>query len=115
LKAEIKDIFSPDIEDLENYHGSGSFRFLVQISIGPENEDAQEIFDVTVCSPAGLEEYINDDVINGRHMVFLKEFTYKKFINFIEKTFLIYEENNWSDLANKIARYGQWEFEDYKG
>jgi len=113
MRAEIKGIYSDCIDDLENYYRTGPFLFHLIVELGPQGEEGADSFNVTVCSPAGLEEYLMSDILVGRHMFFMREFRFDKFKKFIEKTFLIYEEDNWLDLAEKLSRYGAWEFEDY--
>ena len=77
MKAEIKYIYSPDIDNLEHYSAQGAFALLVQIIMSPKGEEGEESFNVTVCSPAYLEKTLGEDIINCRHYVIMKEFNYR--------------------------------------
>jgi len=114
MQAEIKSIHSPDINDLEKHQATGSFCFLVQLLMGPKGQEGEESFDIEVLSPAYLEETLQDNIISGRHIIIIKEFSYKKLEEYLQKTLLRFKADNWNDLALKIGRYGHWEFEDYK-
>ena len=114
MRAEIKNVHSPDIFNLEEHIATGAFAIHIQIIMGPRGQEGEESFDVQVCSPAFLEMSLGDEIINGRHMIIMNSFSYKKFYEFIQKTFLSFEGANWGELALKISRYGYWEFEDYK-
>ena len=117
MKAEIKGFHSPDIRNLEVFipDDEDNFGFLLQAFVGPKGEDWKESFDFEVCTPKFLLcKYKQEDILFGRHKVIVFEYNYHRIINHIEKLVGRYEGQDWNDLANKIARYGYWEFEDYR-
>ncbi|OLU22201.1 hypothetical protein BVH03_25295 [Pseudomonas sp. PA15(2017)] len=117
MNAELKRLHSPDIYDLENYKPESptSFNFLLQAMIGPAGEDGEESFDIDVCTPKWIEENCEQDVVLiGRHYLIVREYNYKKIDEFIRKFLLSCVGEDWNEVANKVARLGFWEFEDYE-
>ena len=115
MKAKIKNVLCTDVENLESYQGTGSYCIGVQISLGLDNQEGADTYSVEVCSAQYLQETYEDSIINLRHTILMNDFSYPKFIDFIEKTFCTLEGEDWNELALKLSRYGSWEFEDYKG
>jgi hypothetical protein len=116
VKAIVKGSISPDVNDLENYIApdSANFGFLMQLLIGPENEEGFESFDIVVCTPQWLSEtHASDDIIIGRHHLIVFEYNYDRILKKINSYIEELNENTWPALAQKIARLGKWEFEDY--
>lgn len=116
MNAVLKRLHSPDIYDLENYRpeNAESFAFLLQAMVGPEGKEGEESFDIEVCTPKWLEEtYKLDDVIVGRHHLIVREYSYERIVNTIRDFLQLCSGENWSEVAEKVARLGKWEFEDY--
>lgn len=116
MKPEIKRLHSPDIDDLVTYQpqGTDAFSFLLQIIAGPEGQDGEESFDVVVCSPAWLVQNIgNDEIVIGRHHLIMANYDYEQLVKFIRDQCAKCSGRDWEEVANKLGRLGQWEFEDY--
>jgi hypothetical protein len=116
MKAELKWVHSPDIDDLENYQPENpeNFAFLLQAMIGPEGKKGEESFDIEVCTPKWLEEtYELEDVVLGRHHLIVREYNYERIINSIKDFLQLCSGADWNEVAEKVARLGKWEFEDY--
>lgn len=116
IKAELKNIHSPDILDLIEYKPEikDKFGFLLQIIIGISGIESEEIFEAIVCTPKWLmEEYGERNVIFGHHHIIVFLFDYAE----LEKRISLYVNNlcgeNWSEIVNKMSLIGRWEFEDY--
>jgi hypothetical protein len=81
MRAQVKRFFSPDIDDLNNFHPEDpeSFGFLLQVMVGPENQPGEESFDVLVCTPKWLlQERGVDAVIFGYDKLIVFEYNFKK-------------------------------------
>ena len=116
MKAELKRVHSPDINDLENYRpdNPAKFSFLIQAMIGPEGGAGEESFDIEVCTPKWLEETCDlHDVVIGRHRLIVREYIYVQIIQAINNYLKGCTGENWNEVAGKVARLGRWEFEDY--
>jgi hypothetical protein len=117
MRAELKRLHSPDVENLESYvpKPSDDFGFLLQVMVGPKNEPGEESFAVLVCTPDRLKRrHKSSDVVVGRHYLVVFEYDYGRlrrfFQEYCEQCFGV----TWSELANKLGRIGKWEFEDYE-
>lgn len=69
MKAAIRQLHSPDIDDLKCWSPAEPecFGFLLQALVGPSDGEGEEPFDFVVCSPNGLdvsgslEKYLKTD------------------------------------------------------
>jgi len=116
MKPEIKYLHSPDIDDLEHYRPpvADEFSFLLQIVAGPQGQDGEESFDVIVCSPKSLGQTLGEDrILVGRHHLITNSYEYASLVSFISEQFEKCSGKDWNEVAIKLARIGQWEFEDY--
>jgi len=117
MKAEIKYLHSPDVDNLKEYQPQekDNFGFLLQVMIGPKGEKGEESFDMMVVTPKWLmEKYGPDEVVFGKHYVIVFEYNYDNLYNRLQYTVDGLGEKDWNALALKLARLGHWEFDDYK-
>ena len=117
MKAVIKGIISPDMDDLRNYVPSDREKFgvLLQLLIGPEDAKGFESFQTMLVTPQWLTaNHQKEDVIIGRHYLIVFEFNYERIIQTIQSYLAECTGENWKEIASKIARLGHWEFEDYQ-
>lgn len=116
IYPELKSILCPDIPDLSKYspEDSENFGFVLQLLIGPKNQEGAEAFQVTVCTPTWLSKSFNkDDIVIGRHHLILFEYNYERLLNRINKYLQQCMDETWEQVAIKVGRFGLWEFEDY--
>jgi len=75
MKAKLKNLHSPDV-DLDSFWPENleNFGFLLQAMIGPEDQNAEESFNMQVCTPDWLKtHYTESDIVFGRHLrIFFK-------------------------------------------
>jgi immunity protein 8 of polymorphic toxin system len=117
MKAELKGLFSPDIDNLESFRPDepNNFSFLLQVMAAPRGSEGEESFDIEVCTPSWLAEtYAPDGIIVGRHYMIVQQYNYRKLVQRIENIIAQCSGENWEEVAAKISRYGRWEFEDYQ-
>ncbi|MFI6241418.1 immunity 8 family protein [Micromonospora sp. NPDC050795] len=87
---------------------------LVEIYAGPSDGPGEERFQATVCTPAALSRMLADqDVIVGRHWLFVDHFHAGRVEQFLRKLIRNIEGASWSEVASKVGRLAQHEFEDY--
>ena len=67
-----------------------------------------------MCTPAALSRMLADqDVIVGRHWLFVDYFEAGHVERFLRKLIQNIEGADWSEVAAKVGRLAQHEFEDY--
>jgi len=118
MKAELRALHSPDLADLK--HGSppdpGNFGILVQAMIGPEDEEGEESFDILVCTPSWLAGQVEREGPTwGRHHLLLPRYDYAAIESTVRSLVDSVHGLDWPEVAEILARYGAWEFEDYEG
>ena len=116
MRAKLKKVHSPDIEDLVNYlpENPESFSFLLQALVGPSDEEGEESFDIEVCTPKWLSEnYKREDIIIGRHLLIVFNFNFDRIFQKIKSFVENCNGDTWGEIAEKVGRIGKWEFEDY--
>ena len=114
---ELKDFYSTEVEDLENYQPEDpeKFSFDLAILVGPKGEEGAEKFEMEVCTFKWLEETCGEDeVAMSRHRLMVHYYNYKRIIDFIEHYLRTRcSGENWHEVGEKVSRLGYWEFEDY--
>jgi Immunity protein 8 len=116
MRAELRRLHSPDIDDLASYAPSqGTFGFLLQVMAGPQGGEGEESFDVLVCTLEWLKQNRSrTDLIIGRHYLIVFEYDYERLRSFIDGYCSQCSGETWQKVAERLGRLGKWEFEDYK-
>jgi hypothetical protein len=115
--SEIKGLHSPDLLDLgtENPPDVENFCILVEVSVGPKGERGEEHFGVVVTTPTWLAAHMAEcEHLFARHYLIVKRYEFDVVKSAIYKQFQGVQGSSWLDVAERLARYGQWEFEDYR-
>jgi Immunity protein 8 len=116
MLSEVKGIMGTQVFDLENYRPDNyeDFSISITVTVGPKGEKAGDNFDIEVCTPKWLLDHRYDDFILGKG----KLIVYRCDMIFIlAKIRALFEGcigKDWNEIAIKLSRIGQWEFEDYK-
>jgi Immunity protein 8 len=117
MKAKLKTIYNPNIDDLANYCPKipDNFCILFRAMVGPEYGIGEESFDIQVCTPLWfLSTLKKNDIIPGRHFLIVLEYDFERIHTKIKHLIEAYSADNWNELAKKISCIGYWEFEDYR-
>jgi hypothetical protein len=68
-----------------------------------------------VCTPRWLQDQLtSDSYIFARHHLIVATYDYELIRRALYKRFDGIQGASWSEVAQILARYGQWEFEDYR-
>jgi hypothetical protein len=116
MRAELKRLHSPDIENLRDYlpKDQHNFGFLLQLIAGPLSEPGEESFDVFVCTPEWIElHHPPTEIVIGRHILIVFEYDFDRLFRFLQEYFSRCSGSTWQEIAVKLSRLGKWEFEDY--
>lgn len=117
MTRELRRLHSPDVVDLRNPNlpDDTYFSILVSAMIGPRGEPGEESYDFIVCSGtwtavhAGAMRYFF-----GRGYLILERYSYDLMWNAISTLCRRISGTTWSEIAERLSRYGTWEFEDYQ-
>lgn len=104
------------MRELETYKPEDPlcFRIVIQAMVGPRGGEGEESFDVNVCTPAWLEKEIaKEGFVVGRHYLIVSTYNPAFIEKLIRKFVERWSGESWSEVAQKVARIGYWEFEDY--
>ena len=117
ITAEIKGIFAVDMIRLEDYAPENLDIFCIPIRImaGPRNQRGEESFDIKICSPGWLREYLEQErFLVGRHYLFVSHYDVHLIEKTIEKLIGRFQADSWREIAEKIGQFALWEFADYR-
>ena len=116
MRAELKRLHSPDIDDLEAYRPDqpADFGFLLQAMIGPACLEGEESFDMVVCTPEWLKRHHTTEIVSGRHHLIVFEYNFERLAAYIATYIQDCTGETWQEIAQQLSRLGRWEFEDYR-
>lgn len=116
MKAEIKYIYSPNIENLETHipNEKDNFCFLLQVFVGIEDKEGEESFNFEICTPKWLLDNLKkDEIIMGKNYIIVLEYNYEKLLQEIKTLINKCTGKSWNEIALKLSCFSRWEFEDY--
>ncbi|MER5419351.1 Imm8 family immunity protein [Streptosporangium roseum] len=88
---------------------------LLEMYAGPQGGSGEERFQLTVCTPSALVEQLqHHPFLIGRHRLFVAELHPDEVTTWLSDRIAVLEAPTWGELAEKIGRIGEWEFEDYR-
>ena len=91
-----------------------NFSILVQAMIGPAGSGSYESFDFVVCTPQWLRGELSEKGYRfGRHLLILEVYSFRVIWGAISSLCQRTWGGSWSEIAEKLGRFGRWEFEDY--
>ncbi|MDR4305112.1 hypothetical protein IHQ68_00525 [Chelatococcus sambhunathii] len=105
---------STDVDDLRSYAPGTNFCVAVTAIIGPRHSPGGEMFQFLVCSPSWLaDELERNEVICPQTYMFMASFNYAALERFVLKRIAHATGETWREIATKLARWSDWEFEGY--
>ncbi|MGX7678693.1 Imm8 family immunity protein [Jatrophihabitans sp. DSM 45814] len=113
MRAEVTYFEWPDLEP-GGLAAADRMSTVMVFAAGPIGVPSPETFQVTVCTPDGLAALVErDSVVIGRHFLFAAAIQVDQIEEFVRDRLRRLDGDSWTELAEKIARIGYWEFEDY--
>lgn len=104
MKLEIKRIWSPDLELTEENSPDNikDFSVLVQVGIGQKDQEGDEVFSLTVCSPSQLKDFMPGMFI--KDTLVLDKFNWEQLKKRIEKLLTHTQgAKDWSEVIQKLS------------
>jgi Immunity protein 8 len=114
IVAKLKRLGSTDTPSLETFQPDGPFGIYIFAMVGPAGSAGEESFGITVCTPEWFAENMKNNVVSGRHHLFVKEYNYEELKSFMIGYWSRCMGNSWAEVAQKVSRIGYWEFEGYE-
>jgi hypothetical protein len=117
LTAEVRALYSLEIENLEQYTPDPPDVFLLHIRaiVGPKGRSGEESFDIKVCTPGWLANMCATEYfVVGRHYLIIAKYDWMALKSVVTKFIERCSGSSWQEVAQKVARIGYWEFEDYQ-
>lgn len=119
MRAELKALDTSDSPNGELWtfmpEDDEHFMLGVTASIGPAGERGQELFQFTVCSPSWLAaEPMDKGYAFLRHTLVVERWNPELVEQAIGGLCQRVEGDDWHQIAVWLARFGCWEFEDYR-
>ncbi|MGX4804745.1 immunity 8 family protein [Bradyrhizobium guangdongense] len=112
--AQLRRLSSTDADPLETFRPEGPFGIYILAMVGPANGPGQESFGFMVCTPDWFAQNMKGNVVSGRHHLFVNEYNYDELVEFVSEYCSRCRGGSWNEVAQKVARLGYWEFEDYQ-
>lgn len=113
----LKEITSPDTDLVTFYpKEADNFGIFIECIIGPDNTLGGDLFGLTVGSPNWISKtQLTNGPMWGRHFLIQASYNFQDVKRKIEVLCNEAKSEDWSRAALILARYLEWEFEDYKG
>jgi hypothetical protein len=113
MRAKLLGLESSEFDPLVDFTPvSKIFSITVRLLIGIDGSDGEDLFDIQVCSPEWLQ--MQELPLVGRHMLIVHEFNYHAIYHYLEKLTGNCQGDSWQEIAQRLARFAYWEFEDYR-
>lgn len=116
VRAALKELMSPDV-DLRTYQPEDEeeFGFLLEATIGPDDVEGGDLFQIFVCSPKWLmKNHKRDDLIFCQHRLIAFECNLRRIEQRIADYCSTCVGKDWMEVVVQLQRIGEWEFENYK-
>lgn len=69
---------------------------------------------MAVCNTLWVAERVKQGVFSGRHTLIMDRISGVQLRDFWNQVAVMSAAETWDGVAEKLGRYGLWEFEDYK-
>jgi hypothetical protein len=114
LQPELRDLSTTagELEDLVYVSGE-EFDICLDVEIGLVGEAGADLFYVSAISPSAMAAMTKDGPRFLRHKLLMDSFNAASAKEAIERLCRRCNGPDWDTIAEKLARYMQWEYEDY--
>ena len=115
MKAVVK-YFSMVGGELSEYWPDDPANFCigVDVTLSQEGSPGGDIFSFEVCTPRWLAEHGERKPHFIRHVILMDEYDEEGMKSLVRQLVENTTGETWSEVAEKLARYMFWEFEDYQ-
>jgi hypothetical protein len=117
MRPTIRYVCTITHEEIESFHpqNPSNFETVVRMMIGPEGEQGEESFDISICTPDWLRDQCEQSgFFFPRRRLVVSHWNPDFVRQFISKRISTMTAESWKDLAAKISEFSNWEFEAYR-
>lgn len=117
MKAIVKNIDTGSDVAFDAYHPADEecFGRWLTVLVGPENEEGGHLYQVLACTPEWIQrEFLHTGAVWGRHMLIVSRYDQGRIRRELDHYVEGCTGDNFWEIAQKVARIGAWEFEDYQ-
>ena len=117
MKAKLHHLISADVDERVFWPDEeDNFSFSVQALVGPDGEPGEESFNFQVCTPKWIStKMFNRDFgdfgVFGKNLIIVKEYNWDEIKKMVSDLCSRTTGKDWAEVAGKLSRFGQWEFE----
>jgi hypothetical protein len=115
MRAAVRHFISPDV-DLDHFKPEDpeNFSFLLQALVGPADSIGEESLQFLVTTMQALAQTVEaDGVVFGRSLVIVSQPDIPRILASVRSAIERPEADSWAVLAQRLARLGIYEFEDF--
>lgn len=92
-----------------------NFAEFVTLAIGFSSKQGTDDFSIRVATPTGLAELpSNDGIIATRPLLIVSRYEYSELWQWLEATVTMCSSGTWPECVERLRRYFNWEYDDYK-
>lgn len=117
IRAQVKGVSCNDIPDIQSYCPPDArvFGHQLDIYVGPRDARGEEVFYLTVCSPAWLERRVSEEggFLFCRATIVVNTWDWAAITQNIERIFNRIHGESWAEVGNKLNLFAGWEFSDW--
>ncbi|UOP04173.1 immunity 8 family protein [Conchiformibius kuhniae] len=90
-----------------------NFMLYLALSVGADDGDAADLFYLSVCTPKWLSAH-HRGTLFAKAWLIVECYDFQEIKQAIQKLLNSINGDNWHEIAGKLNRYTDWEFEDYR-
>ena len=109
---EIKNIFSPDIDQVKLPEVPNNCAILIEIDIGLKGEEGADIFYFTAITPKAIAEH--PEKRWGRGYLIMPIFSWGEIKKSLENLLMHCSGEDWNEISSKLSKELHWEYENYQ-
>lgn len=117
MRADLKNMYSIELPvSLKEYRPTDPKHFGISVclEVGLLGSDATDLFDLFVCTPYWIQEQCaQEGAVWGRHMLLMPVYDCDLILQAVTRRMDACQGRDWYEVANKLAQFAAWEFEDY--
>ena len=112
MQIELRGIFSPELNEPELPDDPKCCVVFMSADIGSAGSAGSDQFNFHVVTPAYLMQH--PEVRWGQGYLLMPEFSWEEVTRMLERLVAGGSAANWEAAVQKLCRYLEWEFDDYR-